>query len=104
MAKARRTKLWFGQAEVQGILGRGEGESGEGGGEGEGEEMERAVEVFKMKGGQLWERQGGRQDAENDKIARELGLSAVYARLILRSYLCYYQIVYRDGHYTHMPQ
>ena len=83
VTKARRTKLWFSQAEVRGILGRGEGESGECGGEGEGEEMERAVEAFKKKGGQLWERQGGRQAAENDKVARELGLLAVYVRLIL---------------------
>ena len=68
MTKARRTKLWFSQAGVQGILGDGgDGEEGEGGEE----EMERAVEVFKMKGGQLWEREGGEGETKND-VAREL--------------------------------
>ena len=54
MAESRRTQLWFSQAGVQGILGSGEGVSGGGG---EGEEIERAVEAFRVKGGQLWERE-----------------------------------------------
>ena len=65
-SRARRTQLWFSQAGVQGILGKGEGEGeGEGGGEEEGrgeeEELERTVAAFKQKGGQLWEREGGRK-------------------------------------------
>ena len=67
-AKARRTKLWFSQAGVQGILGtRGGGGEEEGGGE----EIEKAVEAFRMKGGRLWEREGG-QDTAIDDATREL--------------------------------
>ena len=71
MAKVRRTRLWFSQSGVQGILGTG-GEVGEGGGEGGGEreEIERTVEVFKMRGGQLWEREGGHNTEPN--TTREL--------------------------------
>lgn len=84
MAKARRTKLWFSQAGVQGILGTGDGEGG--GGEGEGEEIERAVEVFKMKGGQLWEREGGRDGTQENAI-RELSIT-VYYEAYYYLYIC----------------
>ena len=83
MAKARRTKLWFSQAGVQGILGTGDGEGG--GGEGEGEEIERAVEVFKMKGGQLWERERG-QGGTQENATRELSITVYYEAYYL--YIC----------------
>ena len=50
-SKSRRTQLWFSRAGLQGILGGALGEKGEG------EEEERAVRVFREKGGQVWEKE-----------------------------------------------
>ena len=63
VSKARRTRLWFSQPGIQGMLGG----MGEGEGEGE-EEEERTVKAFKEKGGQLWEKEKtGEQGRETEK-------------------------------------
>lgn len=79
MSKARRTQLWFSQAGVQGILGETE-EGGER--DGEGEDVERTVKAFKEKGGQLWEREGGKK-TETEMKSEEYCTQEYYCMIVI---------------------